>query len=108
MLAGVITDVPGSTVEALVQSLHHDMYCHDVEWTYDLLPEDYTLVGVDEAFARALAPPDEGVSAADRDPLGPMPGDPAWAGGQGGGLASVVTGAKAVVTGIPRRIITGH
>ena len=54
-LAGAITDVPGSTVEALVESLRHDMVCHDVDWTYDLLPEDHQLVGVEESFARALA-----------------------------------------------------
>ena len=46
MLAGAITDVPGGTVEALVESLRHDMVCHDVDWTYDLLPEDHHLVGV--------------------------------------------------------------
>ena len=40
---------------------------------------------------------------AERDPLGPMPGDPAWAGGQGGGLASAVAGARAVVTGLAER-----
>ena len=58
-LAGAITDVPASTVEALVESLRHDMVCHDVDWTYDLLPLDHRLVGVDESFARALAEPDE-------------------------------------------------
>lgn len=31
--------IPGSTVPALVESLHHDMVCHDVDWTYDLLPD---------------------------------------------------------------------
>ena len=67
-LAGVITDVPGNTVEALVESLRHDMVCHDADWTYDLLPEGHRLVGVDESFARALAVPDEAVPFPERDP----------------------------------------
>ena len=94
-LAGAITDLPGTTVEALVESLAHDMVCHDVDWTHDLLPVDHELVGVEESFARALAEPDETLPPADRDPLGPMPGDPEWAGGQGGG------------TGLGRRRNTG-
>lgn len=106
-LAGAITDVPGSTVEALVESLRHDMVCHDVDWTYDLLPADHSLLGVQESFARALAVPNEAVPPAERDPLGPMPGDPFWAGGQGGGLASAVAGAKAVVTGVAARFLPG-
>ncbi len=106
-LAGVITDVPGNTVEALVESLRHDMVCHDADWTYDLLPEGHRLVGVDESFARALAVPDEAVPFAERDPLGAMPGDPRWAGGQGGGLASAVAGARAVVTGLAGRLLPG-
>ena len=106
-LAGVITDVPGNTVEALVESLRHDMVCHDADWTYDLLPEGHRLVAVDESFARAMAAPDEAVPFAERDPLGPMPGDPHWAGGQGGGLASAVAGAKAVVPGLAGRLLPG-
>jgi uncharacterized protein YbjT (DUF2867 family) len=103
-LAGVIADVPGSTVEALVESLHHDMVCHEVDWTYDLLPDCHTLVGVEESFRRALAEPDDGIRPADRDPLGPLPGDPPWAGGQGGGLASALAGARAVVTGLAGKL----
>jgi len=106
-LAGAITDVPGGTVEALVESLGHDMVCHDVDWTYDLLPEDHHLVGVEESFSRALATPDESVPPAERDPLGPMPGDADWAGGQGGGLASAVAGSKAVVTELVDRLTPG-
>jgi hypothetical protein len=106
-LAGAITDVPGTTVEALVESLRHDMVCHDVDWTYDLLPQDHALLGVEESFSRALARPDESTPPAERDPLGPMPGDPVWAGGQGGGLASAVAGARAVVTGLAGRLTPG-
>ena len=107
ILAGAITDVPGGTVEALVESLGHDMVCHDVDWTYDLLPEDHHLVGVEESFERALATPDESLPPAERDPLGPMPGDADWAGGQGGGLASAVAGAQAVVTELADRLTPG-
>ena len=103
-LAGFIADVPGSTVEALVESLHHDMVCHEADWTYDLLPEGYELVGVAESFSRALAHPDPRVPVTDRDPLGPLPGDPAWAGGQGGGIASALAGVRAVVTGVAGRL----
>ena len=106
-LAGAITDVPASTVEALVDSLRHDMFCHDVDWTYDLLPLEHRLVGVAESFARALAAPDDSVPPAERDPMGPMPGDPTWAGGQGGGLASAVAGARAVATGLAGRMLPG-
>jgi len=106
-LAGAITDVPASTVEALVESLRHDMVCHDVDWTYDLLPEDHEILEVEESFARALAEPDERVAPAERDPLGPMPGDPVWAGGQGGGLASAVAGVKAVVGGLAGPLVPG-
>jgi len=106
-LAGVITDVPASTVEALVESLRHDMVCHDVDWTYDLVPEGHEILDVEQSFARALAPANEAVPPAERDPLGPMPGDPVWAGGQGGGLASAVAGAKAVVSGLAGRLAPG-
>lgn len=106
-LAGVIADVPGTTVAALVESLHHDMVCHEVDWTYDLLPDDHALVGVEESFRRALAEPDPTVPPRDRDPLGPLPGDPSWAGGQGGGVASALAGARAVVTGLAGRLLPG-
>jgi len=106
-LAGAITDVPGATVEALVESLRHDMICQDVDWTYDLLPIEHELLDVETSFARALAKPDEGVLPEERDPLGSMPGDPVWAGGQGGGWASTVAGARAVVSGLTGRLTPG-
>ena len=107
-LAGVIADVPSTTVESLVESLHHDMVCHEADWTYDLLPDDHTLLGVEESFRRALAEPDPAVPVPDRDSLGPLPGDPAWAGGQGGGVASAVAGVRAVVTGLAGRLRAGR
>jgi len=106
-LAGAITDVPGSTVESLVESLRHDMICRDVDWTYELLPRDHELLDVEESFRRALAEPDESVPPAERDPLGPMPGDPVWAGGEGGGVASTIAGAKAVVGELADRLTPG-
>jgi uncharacterized protein YbjT (DUF2867 family) len=107
VLAGALTDVPGNTVESLVESLRHDMICRDVDWTYELLPRDHELLDVEESFRRALAEPDESVPPAERDPLGPMPGDPDWAGGEGGGVASTIAGAKAVVSELADRLTPG-
>ena len=77
-LVGSLTDVPQLTVEALVESLHHDMVAADDDfWT--LLPEGHELIGLEEAFRRALAEP--GADPEDADPMGPMPQDPAWASG---------------------------
>lgn len=99
-LAGLITDVPSSTVEALVESLHHDMVCRENDFTVDLMPEDHEFVGLRESFRRALAKPSgRSINPATLDPIGPMPHDPAWSGGSGGGVASLIAGATAVVTG---------
>ena len=78
-LAGQLTDVPSSTVEALVESLHHDMVCAEQDFQADLLPAAYELVGVDDAIRRALA---RSSGSGPHDPLGPVPGDPEWAGGE--------------------------
>ena len=82
-VGGRIAPVPTSTAESLVGSLHHDMVCgpdqHD--FVRDLLPQGHRLLGVEEAVSRALTRPRAGVRMRDRDPLGPLPGDPAWAGG---------------------------
>ena len=78
-LAGAITDLPGATVEALVESLAPTTWSATiVDWTHDLLSVDHELVGVEESFAQALAEPDGILPPADRDPLEPMPGDPEW------------------------------
>lgn len=79
-LTGAFTEVPTSTVEALVESLHEDMVCAEEDFRRELLPQGYHLLGLDEAIARSLrdpadAPPDR------RDPMGPMPQDPTWADG---------------------------
>ncbi len=103
-LAGAITDVPSQTVSSLVDSLRHDMVCHDMEFAIDMLPSDHELVGVEESFRRALAVPDTSVPVAERDPLGPLPGDPSWAGGHSGFLASTCATTRALVTDVGRRL----
>ena len=78
-LVGSLTDVPRSTVEALVDSLHHDMIAGDADFHDMLLPEGHRLVGLDEAFRRSLATP--ATEPEDADPMGPLPQDPVWASG---------------------------
>ena len=102
-LAGLLTDVPTSTVEALVESLHHDMVCRENDARAALFRSGHTFVPLKESFVRALTRPQMG-RAADTDPrtldpMGPMPHDPQWSGGHGGGIASLIAGAAAVVTG---------
>lgn len=80
-LAGRLTGVPTATVTALLESLHHDMVCSARSSQQALLPADHRLLGVREAIERALTRPLAGVRAERRDPMGPMPWDPSWAGG---------------------------
>ena len=78
-LVGSLTDVPRPTVEALVESLHHDMVAAEDDFQELLLPEGHRLVGLDEALRRSLAP--SAARAEDADPMGPLPQDPVWASG---------------------------
>ena len=80
-LTGRVTGVPGETVSALMESLHHDMVCLEDSFRTELLPEGHRLLGVREAVARSLTRPRAGVRVAERDPMGPLPTDPTWAGG---------------------------
>jgi uncharacterized protein YbjT (DUF2867 family) len=98
-LVGSLTDVPRPVVEALVESLRHDMVAADDDFKQVLLPEGHRLVGLDEAFQRALAP--RATAPEDADPLGPLPQDPAWASGGDDrpALAKVVDAAKDVLPG---------
>ena len=82
-LAGVVSDVPASTLRALVESLQHDMVCEEEDFEQELLPPGHRLVPLGEAVERALADPDPAVAPAARDPMGPLPGDPDWAGPSG-------------------------
>ncbi len=78
-LVGSLTDVPRPTVEALVESLRHDMVAAEDDFRRLLLPQGHSLVALDEAFRRCLAAPAE--NPEDADPMGPLPQDPAWASG---------------------------
>ena len=97
-LVGSLTDVPRSTVEALVESLHHDMVVAETT-SRVLLAEGHRLVGLDEAFRRSLAPPATGPG--DADPMGPLPQDPVWASGGDDrpALAKAVDAVKDVLPG---------
>ena len=96
-LVGSLTDVPRATVEALVESLHHDMIVADSDVQKMLLPRGHRLVGLDEAFRRSLAP--RASEPEDSDPMGPFPQDPAWASGGDDrpALAKVVDAVKDVL-----------
>jgi uncharacterized protein YbjT (DUF2867 family) len=83
-LVGSLTDVPRPTVEALVESLRHDMVTTDDDFVTMLLPPGHRLVGLEEAFRRSLAAPEPETLPADADPMGPLPQDPAWASGGDG------------------------
>lgn len=95
-LVGSLTDVPRPTVEALVESLRHDMVAVDDDFT-ELLPSGHQLLGLDESFRRALA--ERARQAEDADPMGPLPQDPAWASGgdQRPAVAKVVDAVKDVL-----------
>lgn len=92
LLAG-LTDVPGSTVRALVESLRHDMVCAPGSSMKELLPTGYRLIGLEEAIRRSLSENDAAPEGA--DPMGPLPHDPSWA---GGGEEDKPMAAKAVDT----------
>lgn len=98
-LVGSLTDVPRPTVEALVESLRHDMVAADDDFRSQLLPSGHRLVGLDEAFRRSLASVTSGPEEA--DPMGPLPQDPAWASGGDDrpALARVVDAVKDVLPG---------
>ena len=78
-LVGSLTDVPRPTVEALVESLRHDMVAADDDFQHMLLPEGHRLLGLDEAFRRSLT--ERATAPEGADPMGPLPQDPVWASG---------------------------
>lgn len=82
-LVAALTDVPSSTVQALVESLHHDLVCREQDFLRDLMPPGYVLMGLDEAIRRSLADPrtDTQADPETADPMGPLPQDPDWAAG---------------------------
>jgi uncharacterized protein YbjT (DUF2867 family) len=96
-LVGSLTDVPRATVEALTESLHHDMVAAEDDFRNMLLPPGYHLIGLEEAFHRSLAAP--AIDAQQGDPMAPLPQDPAWASGGDDRpvLAKVVDAVKDVL-----------
>lgn len=91
-IAARLTDVPTDTVEALIDSLKHDMVASDDDFVRELLPAGHRLLGLEESIRRALADKDPGADPATADPMGPLPQDPDWAEG-GSGIVSRITGA---------------
>lgn len=94
--AALITEVPGPTVTALMQSLHEDMVTRDARWIMDLVPAHYRPLSVVTALMRALLAPNEALDADQRDVMAALPGDPEWA------VASAQA-RKYTATGIPPR-----
>jgi uncharacterized protein YbjT (DUF2867 family) len=81
-LAPVLTRAPASTVQSLVESLHHDMVCGRQDFMVQLMPPRHVLTPVSDAIDRALTVPDDTVPDRERDVVGPLSSDVVWAGGQ--------------------------
>jgi uncharacterized protein YbjT (DUF2867 family) len=79
-LAPILTRAPASTVQSLVESLHHDMVCGRQDFVVQLMPPGHVLTPVAEALDRALALPDEVVPDRERDVIGPLTSDATWVG----------------------------
>lgn len=79
-LAPVLTRAPASTVQSLVESLHHDMVCGRQDFLVELMPAGHALTSVADAVDRALAVPDDALPDAERDIIGPLRSDAAWTG----------------------------
>lgn len=79
VLVGALTDVPESTVRALIESLRHDMVCAEHLFVRELLPAGHQLLSFEESIRRSLA--GEQPDPATADPMGPLPQDPHWASG---------------------------
>jgi uncharacterized protein YbjT (DUF2867 family) len=77
-LAPALTRAPASTVQSLVESLHHDMVCGRQDFLVQLMPPGHALTPVAEALDRALAVPDASIPDAERDVIGPLSSDAAW------------------------------
>ena len=80
-LAPILTRAPAATVQSLVESLHHDMVCGRQDFMVQLMPRGHVLIPVVEALDRALTLPDQSVPDRERDVIGPLTSDVAWAGG---------------------------
>lgn len=79
-VASWLSDIPSSTVSALMESLREDMVARDQRWIADLLPSGHGgTITIDDALQRSITPPNRARAPRDRDPMGALPGDPAWA-----------------------------
>lgn len=76
-IASWIADVPGPTVTALMESLREDMVSADDRWRTAL--SSVAPLTLDDSVERAIAPVDPLRRPSERDPMGPLPGDPDWA-----------------------------
>ena len=81
-LAPILTRAPAATVQPLIESLHHDMVCGSQDFMVQLMPRRHVLIPVSEALDRARVLPDARVPDRERDGIGPLTSDVAWAGGQ--------------------------
>jgi uncharacterized protein YbjT (DUF2867 family) len=77
-LAPLLTRAPAPTVQALVESLRHDMVCGEHDFRDTLLPKDHTVLDVATAIDRALRADDAAAAEPEPDLLGPLPSDPPW------------------------------
>lgn len=83
-LAPILTRAPASTVQSLVESLHHDMVCGRQDFVVQLMPRGHSLTPVADALDRALAVPDAAVPDRERDVIGPLTSDATWVGSVAG------------------------
>lgn len=78
-VVSAITGIPRGTVTALVESLEHDMVCHDHR-IRDEVGDGHRYLGLDEALRRSLAQRDDATQPGG-DVQASAPSDPEWAGG---------------------------
>lgn len=89
-LAGALVGAPGSTVEALIDSLSHDMVCADDDFVTDLLPPGWQLMPLRESLQRAIVDSDSDCDR--RDPMQRMPHDAAWTASSDGMVRGLTRG----------------
>ncbi|MDT0267214.1 SDR family oxidoreductase [Streptomyces sp. DSM 44915] len=81
---GLVTPVPSRLARPLVESLRHEVVCHEQDITCYVLPPPGGFLGIDAALRQAVrrVGAAEPLGPAERPaPADPMPGDPPWAGG---------------------------
>lgn len=81
---GLVTPVPRRLARPLVESLRHEVVCHEQDITCYVLPPPGGFLGIDLALRRAIRRIGGGGTVAPAErvaPSDPQPGDPPWAGG---------------------------